>query len=128
MNCCTFSKLLTGSIVFSRGMIKKLLTINLVLVLVFQPVAVVFAGSGGLDDQITTSDSVMDCEHMNTPDCPGMDSCTNIGHTGCDLKNLRILSIVAPGTFNLSITMLSPGEARYPLTDTTPPFRPPRIS
>ena len=112
-------------------MIKKLLTINLILVLIFQPVAIAFAGSGGLDDQISTgnfSGSVMDCEHMNTLDCPGTDICSNIGHTGCDLKSLRILSIVEPGTFNLSITMLLHRESHFPLTETAPPLRPPKIS
>jgi len=120
-----------GPVVFRSRMIRKLLTINLVLVLVFQPVAVVFAGSGGLDNQITTSNSsspMMDCEHMNTPDCPGTDICSNVGQAGCDLKSLRVLSIVEPGTFDLSITMLSDVEARYPLTDTAPPLKPPRIS
>ena len=78
-------------------MIKKLLTLNLILVLVFQPVAVVFAGSSNLETQVANSifsSSTMDCEHMNTLDCPGMDICSNVGHTGCDIKNLRILSIV----------------------------------
>ena len=120
-----------GPVVFKHRMIKKLLTINLVLVLVFQPVVVVFAGSGDLDNQITTSNSsspVMDCEHMNTPDCPGTDICSNVWHAGCDLKSLRILSIVEPGTFDLSITILSHVKARYPLTDTAPPLKPPRIS
>ena len=120
-----------GPAVFKYRMIKKLLTINLVLVLVFQPVAIVFAGSGGLDDQITASNSsspMMDCEHMNTPDCPGRDICSNVGQAGGDLKSLRLLSIVEPGTFNLAITMLSHVEARYPLTDTAPPLKPPRIS
>ena len=118
-------------VVFKRRMIKKLLTINLVLVLVFQPVAVVFAGSGGLDDQITTSNSsspVMDCEHMNTPDCPGTDSCSNPGHAGCDVKNLRILSIVETVCLGPSNSIQLYKNAYFPLTETAPPLRPPRIS
>ena len=112
-------------------MIKKLLTLNLILVLVFQPVAVVFAGSGGVGDQNTItnlSNSVMECEHMNTLDCPGTEVCSNVGHTGCDLKNLRFLSIVEPGTFNLSISLLPPRGFLFPLTESAPPLRPPRIS
>jgi hypothetical protein len=112
-------------------MLKKLLTLNLILVLVFQPVAVVFAGSGGLNDQMTTnhfSSSMMDCEHMKTLDCPGPDICSSIGHTGCDPKSLRILSTVEPGTFNLSITMLPHRGFLFPLTESVPPFRPPRNS
>jgi hypothetical protein len=112
-------------------MIKKLLTLNLILVLVFQPLAVVFAGSGGLDDQITTSNSstpVMDCEHMNTPDCPGTDICSNLGHTGCDVKNLRILSIVETVSLGPSHSIPVYKNACFPLTETAPPLRPPRIS
>ena len=112
-------------------MIKKLLTLNLILVLVLQPVAVVFAGSGSVGDQnaITNlSSSVMDCEHMNTLDCPGTEVCSNVGHTGCDLKNQRFLSIVGPGTFNLSISMLPHRGFLFPLTESAPPLRPPRIS
>jgi hypothetical protein len=112
-------------------MLKKLLTLNLILVLVFQPVAVVFAGSGGLDDQMTTnhfSSSMMDCEHMNTLVCPGMDICANVGHTGCDLKSLRILSTVEPGTLYLSMTMLPNRGFLFPLAESAPPLRPPRIS
>ena len=115
-------------------MIKKLLMLNLILVLVFQPVAVVFAGSGGMDDQMTTnhfSSSMMDCENMKTLDCPGPDICPSIGHighTGCDLKSLRILSTVEPGTINLSITMLPHRGFLFPLTESAPPFRPPRNS
>ena len=131
MNCCIFSELLIGPNVFLRAMIKKLLTLNLILALVFQPVAVVFAGSGGLDDQFTTthfSSSMMDCEHMNTLDCPGTEVCSNVGHTGCDLKNLRFLSIVESGAFNLSITMLPHRGFLFPLSESAPPLRPPRIS
>ena len=112
-------------------MIKKLLTLNLMLVLVFQPVVFVFAGNGDLDDQITPSNfssSMMDCEDMNTLDCPGTEICSIAGHTGCDLKNLRFLSIVKPGTFNLSVTMLPYRDFRFPLTETSPPLRPPKIS
>ena len=115
-------------------MIKKLLMLNLMLVLVFQPVAVVFAGSGGVDDQMTTnhfSSSMMDCEHMNTSDCPGPDICSNIGHTGhtgCDLKSIRFLSTLEPGTINLSIGMLPHRGFLFPLTESAPPFRPPRNS
>ena len=120
-----------GRVVFKSRMIKKLLTINLVLVLVFQPVAVVFAGSGSLDDQITTSNSsspVMDCEHMNTPDCPGMDICSNLGHAGCDVKNLRILSIGETVSLGPSHSIQQYKNAHFPLTETTPPLRPPRVS
>ena len=63
-------------------MIKKLLVLNLILVLVSQPVVVVFAGSGGMDDQMATnhfSSSMMDCEYMNTLDCPNSDICSSIG-------------------------------------------------
>jgi hypothetical protein len=112
-------------------MIKKLLMLNLILVLVFQPVAVVFAGSGGMDDQMTTnqfSSSMMDCEHKDTLVCPGADICSSIGHTGCDLKSLRILSTVEPGTINLSIAMLPHRGFLFPLTESAPPLRPPRIS
>ena len=115
-------------------MIKKLLMLNLILVLVFQPVAVVFAGSGGMDDQMATnhfSSSMMDCEHMNALDCPGPDICSSIGHTGhtgCDLKSIRILSTLEPGTINLSIAMLPHRGFLFPLTESAPPLRPPRIS
>jgi hypothetical protein len=112
-------------------MIKKLLTLNLLLALVFQPVTVVFAGGGGLDDEFTTthfSSSMMDCEHMNTLDCPGTEVCSNVGHTGCDLKNLRFLSIVESGAFNLSISMLPHRGFLFPLTESAPPLRPPKNS
>jgi hypothetical protein len=112
-------------------MIKKILTINLILVLVFQPLAVVFAGSVGLDDPIITSNvsaPVMDCEHMNTPDCPGTDICSNLGHTGCDVKNLRISSIVETVSLGPPHSMQVYKDAYLPLTESAPPVRPPRIS
>ncbi|MCG6888828.1 MAG: hypothetical protein LJE92_04520 [Gammaproteobacteria bacterium] len=109
-------------------MIKKLLTIKLILVLVLQPVAVVFAGNGSLENQLAVGSFVMDCEHMNSQDCPGMDTCATSGHAGCGVKNLRNVSIVVPGSFNLSITVQPPGESHFSLTATPPPLRPPRIS
>jgi hypothetical protein len=112
-------------------MIKKLLTINLILVLVFQPLAVVFAGSGSLDDQITTSNSstpVMNCDHMNTPDCPGTELCSNLGHTGFDVKNLPSFSIVETVSSGPSHSIQVYKNASFPLTETAPPLRPPRIS
>jgi hypothetical protein len=112
-------------------MIKKLLTLNLILVLVFQPVAVVFAGSSSLETQVANSyfsSSTMDCEHMNTLDCPGMDNCSNVGHTGCDVKSLRILSIVETVSLGLSHPVQAYKNDHIPLTETDPPLRPPRIS
>jgi hypothetical protein len=70
----------------------------------------------------------MDCEHKNSPDCPGMDMCAAAGHAGCDVKNLRVLSMIAPGIFNLSITLQPAAENHFPRAATAPPLRPPRIS
>lgn len=112
-------------------MINKLLIIKLILVLVLQPVAVVFAGNGDLENQLAASNFgnfVMACEHMNTPDCPGRDICSHVGHAGCDVKSLRILPIAEPGVFKLSITMPPHGKEHFPLAATTPPVRPPRNS
>lgn len=131
MTSCIFSKLLTSSIVFIRGMIKKLLTLNLLLALVFQPVAVVFAGNSSLGTEVANSyfsSSNMDCENMGTTDCPGMDICAHVGHTGCDLKNLRTLSIVAIVSLSLSHPIQTYINELIPLTQTDPPLRPPRFS
>ena len=112
-------------------MIKKLLTIKLILVLVLQPVAVVFAGGGSLEAQAANSNfssSAMDCEHMNTLDCPGTDICSNVGHTGCDVKSFRVLSIVETVSLSLSHIILPHKNSHIPLAGTAPPLRPPRIS
>jgi hypothetical protein len=112
-------------------MIKKLLILKLILVLVLQPVAVVFAGSGSLGVQVSSinfSSTDMGCEHMNTPDCPGVDMCLNVGHAGCEVESLRILSTVGTVTSGLSHSIHAYRNAHFPLTQTIPPLRPPRNS
>ena len=112
-------------------MIKKLLTLNLILVLVFQPVALVFAGSSSPEIQVANSNSsssTMDCVHMSTLDCPGMDICSHVGHTGCDIKNLRLLFVVGTVSLGLSHLLQAYKNDCIPLTETDPPLRPPRIS
>jgi hypothetical protein len=112
-------------------MIKNLLIVKLILVLVLQPVAVVFAGSGSLEVQVSNinfSSTDMDCEHMNSLDCPGVDICLNVGHAGCEVEGFRILSIVETTSLGLSHSIQAYRKAHFPLTQTVPPLRPPRIS
>jgi len=112
-------------------MIKKLLILKLMLALVLQPVALVFAGNTSLEDRvadITFSNTEMNCEHMNSPDCPGMEICSNGGQAGCDVKNLRILSVVETVSLDLSHSIQPYINAHFPLTITTPLLRPPRVS
>lgn len=112
-------------------MIKNWLIVKLILVLVLQPVAVVFAGSGSLENQVSSinfSSTDMNCEHMNTLDCPGVNICLNVGHAGCDVESLRIRSIVETASLGLSHSIGAYRKAHFPLTQTAPPLRPPRIS
>lgn len=126
-----FVKLSTDQVVSKPGMLKKLLTLNLVFVLILQPVTVVFAGSSDGNLQVAGgyfSDIVMDCEHMDTMDCPGKDVCSTMGHAGCDVKSLRILSVVEPGSLDVGESLQLHKNGYLPLTANAPPLRPPRVS
>lgn len=112
-------------------MLKKLLTLNLVLVLILQPVTVVLAGGSDVNDQVASgyfSGIVMDCEHVDTMDCPGKEVCSTTGHAGCDVKSLRILAVVGPGSLDVGRPLQLHKNGHFPVTENAPPLRPPRIS
>ena len=72
---------------------RKLLVINLFMVLAFLPVAQAMSPVAGSTEAGQMSHELMnmDCEQMDPRHCVDFESCTSAGHTSCDSKTKSTL-------------------------------------
>ena len=112
-------------------MLKKILTFNLLFVLVFQPVAATILVPASMTDQTATGDLLKHSKHCPdraTPDCADMQGCFAPGHSSCDAKVTSLLFI---SLFDAAVLLdVLPAQLgnHYSLAPQGPPLRPPRYS
>ena len=72
-------------------MFKKLITINLLLMLIFQPIGQAFSAPVFLLDHHSGSSNVdmsaMVCDQEDSMPCLDLECCELVGHAKCDLNN-----------------------------------------
>lgn len=110
-------------------MLKGLLIIKLFFLLALQPAGVAFAMGGDLHIHALPDHSVVfdiECERMSSGDCAVAAQCLTSGHVGCDLNPFQPAvhgSLFSPVSAGFLATN---GLSKLPLTETSPPLRPPR--
>jgi hypothetical protein len=112
------------------NMLRKILIINLLLALVWQPVALAFATTTMAAEvqgyEFSGNPMMALCEGMDMDNCVDRDNCSMNGHLNCDAKSPAVLTPY-PNHFqsNQSYSILAAHRA-YLSLQTNVPIRPPR--
>jgi hypothetical protein len=112
-------------------MTRTLLILNLLIVLVFQPVAATMlvptsmTGPASAGDLLTQSTH---CTDRTAPGCTDMEACSAIGYSSCDAKVAALPCINQLDAVELPGGLAANVINYYLLNSQGPPLRPPRYS
>ena len=118
-------------------MLKKLLILNILIMVALQPVGQVFAGAGNIfhasaadvhDGMSMHGDvSMDDCPKAGTPFCPGMDQCITSNHANCNSSSPAALVNAVSISEDRGFAFSSFAYNLYAFSRPDPLLRPPQI-
>ena len=112
-------------------MTRTLLILNLLIVLVLQPVAATMLVPASITNQASTGDSITHSRHCpdrTAPGCAEMETCSTIGYSSCDAKVAALSCLSRFDAVELSGELTANVCDYYLLIPQGPPLRPPRYS
>ena len=112
-------------------MTRTLLILNLLIVLVFQPVAAAMLVPASMTDQVNTGDLLSQpthCADRTAPGCADMEACSAIGYSSCDAQVAALPCVNRFDIVELPDELAANVSNYYLLIPQAPPLRPPRYS
>ena len=111
-------------------MLRKILIINLLLALVWQPVALAFATTSMAAEvhgyEFSDNSLMALCEGMDMDTCVDRDNCSMSGHLNCDAKNPAVLTLHSNHFQSKQGYSIFATHRAYLSLQTNVPIRPPR--
>jgi hypothetical protein len=112
-------------------MTRTLLILNLLMVLVFQPVAATLLVPASMTDPASPGDLLTQSRHCpdrTAPGCADMETCSAIGYSSCDAQVAALPCINRFDAVELPAELKANVSNFYLLIPQGPPLRPPRYS